>query len=224
MELNIPFYINCSFIIITFLTIYLLYKAANKAKIIFWITLPWLLVQGLLAYSGFYENTTTVPPRLILMAVPAFIFIIFLFSSKKGKQFIDQLSEKQLTILHTIRIPVEIILWSLFIVKAIPELMTFEGLNFDILAGLTAPIIYYFGYLKNTLSKSVLIFWNIACILLLLNIVVVAILAIPSNFQMLAFNQPNLAILQFPMVWLPCCVVPIVFFAHFATLRHLLRK
>ena len=40
-----------------------------------------------------------------------------------------------LTLLHIVRVPVEIVLYWLFISKAIPGLMTFNGRNFDILAG-----------------------------------------------------------------------------------------
>ncbi|TAH22438.1 MAG: hypothetical protein EAZ08_00730 [Cytophagales bacterium] len=46
---------------------------------------------------------------------------------------------KNLIYLNIVRIPVEIILFWLFVNKAIPELMTFEGRNLDIIAGITAP-------------------------------------------------------------------------------------
>ncbi|MEO8588376.1 MAG: hypothetical protein ABI432_03330 [Flavobacteriales bacterium] len=64
--------------------------------------------------------------------------------------------------------------------------------------------------------------WNIACIGLLVNIVARAVLSAPFPFQQLAFDQPNIAVLYFPFVWLPCCVVPLVLLAHLATLRKLL--
>ena len=100
--------------------------------------------------------------------------------------------------------------------------MTFEGRNLDILSGLTAPLIYYFGYVKKQLPKSVLLGWNILCLGLLINIVRLAILSAPFPFQTLAFDQPNIAILYFPFVWLPCCVVPLVLLSHLATIRKLL--
>ena len=115
------------------------------------------------------------------------LLIIFLFNSTKGKLFIDSLNIEKLTILHIIRVPVEIVLFWLFLQKTIPQLMTFEGRNFDILAGITAPIIYYFVFVKKTLSKKTLLIWNIVCLILLLNIVINALLSAPfiqyvSNF------------------------------------------
>jgi hypothetical protein len=166
--------------------------------------------------------TDTIPPRFIILVAPPLIFIIGLFVSAKGKNYIDHLDTKTLTILHTIRIPVELVLFWLFLHKAVPELMTFEGRNFDILSGLTAPVIYYFGYIKKTLGKAAILFWNLICLGLLINIVANAVLSAPFSFQQFAFDQPNKAILYFPFVWLPCCVVPIVLLSHLVTIRQLL--
>jgi len=99
--------------------------------------------------------------------------------------------------------------------------MTFEGRNFDILSGLTAPFIYYFGFVKKSLNKKIILVWNFICLALLINIVATAILSAPFTFQKLAFDQPNVAVLYFPFVWLPCCIVPLVFFSHVASIRQL---
>lgn len=92
--------------------------------------------------------------------------------------------------------------------------MTFEGRNFDILSGLTAPIIFYFGFVTKQLDRKVILIWNFICLALLINIVVVAILSAPFPFQQFAFDQPNIAVLYFPFNWLPSCVVPLVLLSH----------
>lgn len=216
-------YVPLVFGAITFITIFLFYRA-NPSRSSLFVIFSWLIFQGILAYSGFYEDTSTTPPKFALTAVPTIFFIIFLFASPSGKRFINGLDESKLTFLHTIRVVVEIVLLWLFLAGAIPEVMTFEGRNFDILAGLTAPAVYYFGYIKKKLSKTVLLIWNFACLVLLLNVVVHAILAVPSNFQQIAFDQPNLAVLHFPYVWLPSVVVPIVLFSHLVCIGKLLRQ
>ena len=215
-------YVNIAFIITTLLTIFLFYKATNNSKTTLVIIFLWILLQATLSLSGFYTITNTFPPRFALLALPAILFIIGLFVSEKGRVYIDSLDMKTLTLLHVIRIPVEICLYWLFLHKAIPQLMTFEGRNFDIIAGLTAPLIFYFGYVKNYISKTILLLWNFICLGLLLNIVVNAILSAPSAFQQFGFEQPNTAIMYFPFVWLPSCVVPLVLFAHLASIRKLL--
>ena len=221
---NLPVYINVGFVLITLLTIWLFYKATNYSKLVWIIITAWLIIQTIISLTGFYTITKTNPPHFLLLVLPALIFIILLFATNKGRIFIDNMDVKMLTLLHAIRIPVELILFGLFINKTIPEAMTFEGRNFDILSGLTAPFIYYFGFVKKTLDKKIILAWNFICLALLINIVATAILSAPFTFQKLAFDQPNIAILYFPFVWLPCCIVPIVFLSHLASIRQLHKR
>jgi hypothetical protein len=98
--------------------------------------------------------------------------------------------------------------------------MTFAGRNFDIIAGITAPIIAFLCFKAKTVTrKRLFIAWHIISLLLLMNIVIHAILSVPSPFQQLAFDQPNIAIFYFPFIWLPTVVVPIVFLSHLASIR-----
>jgi len=221
---QLPIYISIVFILITILTIALLYNATNYSKPVIITVLLWLALQGAISLTGFYTVTNVMPPRFALLLLPPIILIAIMFFSKKGKQAMDGYNVKQLTLLHIVRIAVELGLYWLYLHKAIPGIMTFEGRNFDILCGLTAPLVYYFGYVKNTLSKSVLIAWNIVCLLLLANIVVMAVLSAPLPIQQFGFNQPNIALLYFPFIWLPCGIVPVVLFAHMVALRRLLVK
>ena len=57
------------------------------------------------------------------------------------------------TFLNTVRLPIEIILLELYLNKMIPQLMTFEGRNFDVVLGITAPIVGYL-YLKKRILNS----------------------------------------------------------------------
>ena len=164
------------------------------------------------------------PPRFVLLVLPPLVVIIILFVTHSGRRFIDSLFLKTLTQLHVVRIFVEIILFWLLIYKYVPKLMTFEGRNFDILAGLSAPVIAYYGFTKNTLSKKFMLVWNIVCLLLLLNIVINAVLSAPFPFQQFAFDQPNIGVLYFPFVWLPAFIVPVVLFSHLVSIRRLSKK
>lgn len=48
-------------------------------------------------------------------------------------------------------------------------------------------------------------------------------LAAPTVVQQFAFDQPNVAILHFPFIALPGCLVPLVALSHLAAIRRLLR-
>lgn len=131
----------------------------------------WLIVQAVLSIKGFYLVTSGVPPRLAVAILPPLLFIIYLFNSTWGKKLIEDLSLQNLTYLHISRFFVEIVLFWLFKSGEIPEDMTFEGRNFDILTGISAPIVAYLHFTKQSLSRNALLVWNVIGLLLLLNVV-----------------------------------------------------
>ncbi|GAA5221646.1 hypothetical protein GCM10025777_22760 [Membranihabitans marinus] len=95
----------------------------------------------------------------------------------------------------------------------IPELMTFEGKNFDILAGITAPIIGFL-WIKKFIGKKILIIWNVLALVLVLFIFVIGILSSELPIQIFGFEQPNKAVIYFPFILLPATIVPIVIYTH----------
>lgn len=231
---HLPLYLNISFILTTLLAagmLALLLRTASKpvtsssARGIMATIVIWLIIQASLSYTGIYtDHPEALPPNIILFGVlPALTTILIIFNTRKGKQFIDRLSMQMLSYVHIVRIPVELVLYGLFINGAIPQLMTFEGSNLDILAGITAPAVGYFGIGQSKMGKTSLLVWNFICLALLLNIVVIAVLSTPSPFQQFAFDQPNVAILNFPYSWLPAFIVPLVLFAHLAAIRKLIK-
>jgi hypothetical protein len=234
MIANLPIYISIIFGLTTVATSLLFTwtirnsnseSTRKKVTPIFIGLTIWLVIQTILTLKNVYNtDTNSFPPKILLFGIlPTILTVILLFATSKGRQFIDSLPLKNLTYLNIVRIPVEIILFWLFLNKAIPELMTFEGRNFDIVAGITAPFIAYFGLTKNKLSSQIILIWNFVCLGLLLNIVVNALFSAPSPIQKFAFEQPNIAILNFPFSWLPTFIVPIVLFGHLVSIRQLLK-
>lgn len=234
---NLPIFIPVFFGLTTVLTIFLFLKSVETppqymarsgipsiGKTVLGVLIGWLVLQMIISLTGFYQKTDTLPPRFLLAVLPMLLLVIALFSSKKGENFIENLDLKALTYLHIVRIPVELTLLWLYQHGSIPEVMTFEGRNFDILSGITAPFIAYFGFTKKTLNSTVIIAWNLICLVLLFNIVVTAVLSAPTPLQQMAFEQPNRAILYFPFIWLPSVIVPLVLFAHLVVIKGLLKK
>lgn len=206
----------------TGLAVWLFYLATHHSGRVLLVLLGWLLVQGAVGLSGFYTSSNTLPPRLALLLGPPLLITAALLATAAGRRWLAGLRLEILTVLHMVRVPVELVLFGLFLQKAVPQLMTFEGRNVDILAGLTAPIVWYFAFHKKPLGRRGLLVWNVFGLVSLLNIVVNALLSAPTPLQRFAFEQPNVAILHFPFVWLPGCVVPLVLLAHLAAIRQLL--
>lgn len=212
---------SIGFVLTTIVTLWFFYKASKNKNVLIGIII-WMTVVGILGYLGFYKVENTIPPRFIFLLGPGIIFVVLLFTTKKGCAFSDSLDIKWLTLLHSIRIPVEIVLFYKYLDGYIPHLMTFEGYNFDIISGLSAPFIYYAVFKKNWVKKNGLLIWNFVSLGLLLNILTIAILSAKTPIQKLAFDQPNIGVTFFPFVWLPAIIVPIVLFSHLASIRQLL--
>lgn len=220
--LLLPPVIPLVFVISIGLALFVMFRALAGFSKFIYIIVAWLLIQAILSFSGFYLVQGGSMPRFLLMILPPLLFIVLTISTTSGRNLIGQPDLKWLTLLHIVRIPVELVLFWLFVHQAVPRIMTFEGRNPDILAGLTAPFIFYFGFVKKQLPVNIILAWNIVCLGLLLNIVVIAILSMPFPIQQFGFGQPDIALFYFPFAWLPGCLVPMVIFAHLLSIRQLL--
>lgn len=169
--------ISIFFIAITLVTAWQFYDASKRSRAAGAVILLWVIFQGVVGLSGFYQGAQTTPPKFVILIAPGLILSGLLFVSKSGRRFIDRLDVRKLTILHAVRIPVEIILYFVCAAGLIPEIMTFEGNNYDILSGLTAPLMYYLVFTRKRLGYKALLAWNFGCLALLINILVIAILA-----------------------------------------------
>ena len=227
--MNIMMEYNLLFVTIIFITTCLItvlgFYAASKSKTFLIFSLSWILIQSILGFCGFYQNINMTPPRIMLFGLlPILLIFASTFFSLNGKKFIDSIDLKLLTYCHTIRIPIEIILTLLYHKGLMSVLVTFEGTNFDILSGISAPIIVFFIFRKNTVHHRALLLWNFVCLILLLNVIVTAVLSTPSPMQLLSLAQPNVAILTFPFNLLPSFIAPLMLYAHLIAIRKILIK
>ncbi len=226
---SVPAFVSVVFMITTFVTVGIFLFAVRSTaqrstfgKSVLFVVPFWMIFQFVVGSSGFFQNTSALPPRLFVFGLApalALMALAFLFARES---FVSAFPLALITILHVIRIPVELTLSWLSQARVIPEIMTYHGTNFDIVSGLTAPLAFYFALKRSSFSRPLLIAWNLLALGLVLNVVITAILCIPSPIQRLAFDQPNVGVLYFPYIWLPTIVVPIVIFCHLASLYKLL--
>ncbi len=179
----------------------------------------WLIVTGLGAARGLFMDFTSLPPHLALVIVPALVATFFFGFGPPLRTALPLISGRQLVVLQSFRVAVELLLWSLASQQLLPELMTFNGRNFDILTGLTAPFIAWYCFRKGASSSTLLIVWNLAGLALVTNVFAHGMLAAPTRFQYFFTTPANEIIGTFPYVWLPGFLVPTAYFLHFISLR-----
>ena len=170
-----------------------------------------LALTGIAASAGLFLFGP-LPPPIFLALVPTTIATIWLARTLP----LTDVSTELLIGYQGFRILVEIFLWWGHRDGIVPGQITWEGRNFDVLTGLTAPIVAWL-HSRGRVSPLMLRIWNLAGLALLINVVVVAALSMPTPFQY--FRPANLFIAEAPFVWLPLFLVQSALFGHVALMR-----
>ncbi|MGV3590017.1 MAG: hypothetical protein ACO1OF_23615 [Adhaeribacter sp.] len=185
--------------------------------------LTWLVLLALLANQNFFSDFSTMPPRFVLAIAPPWLFIAWLATRKAFRYLLSLVPPAWPVYLQSFRAVVEIGLWMAFVAGVCPVQMTFEGRNFDILVGLTAPVAAYFFFRKK-LKFQWAVLWNIFGLALLLNIVTVAILSTPTPFRVFLNEPANTFVTTLPFIWLPGFLVPVALAMHVFSLIQIFNR
>jgi hypothetical protein len=178
----------------------------------------WLIFVSAWSASGMMSDFTKFPFNFLPVIMIPLVTVLIATFSNTFKVILSNIPGEKIIVLQNFRFFVEILLWMLFIISALPVQMTFEGRNFDILAGLTAPLIAYF-VMRKKLSRTGVIVWNVFGLLLLTNIVTVAVLSTPSPVRVFMNDPANTIVAVFPISFLPGFLVPLAYTLHFFSLR-----
>ncbi len=185
------------------------------------IILAWIVMLLLFSYQGYFRDFRQFPPKILLtMLLPIPVIMIVAFS-KPGTQLIKSVPPHWLVFIQSFRIVVELLLFMAFANGKIPVQMTFEGRNPDILTGILALLVGYFLLKRKTYATKLAIAFNIIGVLLLINILVVAVLSMPTPIRYFMNEPANTLVAEFPFILLPGVLVPIAYSMHILSLRNL---
>jgi len=201
------------FLLIASAALLLLYFGTGKNRKVLLYFFLWQIIVSMLALLQVFQQRPVLFVGVIIGTI--LLTILSLRNIKTAA-----INPKLLLAIHVLRIPVELVLYQLYLQHKVPLSMTFKGINFDIVMGISALTLLGYRLLSNKNSnRSFFIAWNLLGICFLLFIVSLAILSSPLPLQQFAFDQPNIAVLAFPYCLLPAGVVPIVLIAHLLLLR-----
>jgi hypothetical protein len=185
--------------------------------------LIWAVFVTVWSLSGKMSDFHSFPFNMApVLAVPM-IAILFFVGWKGTQPVVANLSQYDLVALQSFRFFVELLLWRLFVLNELPIQMSFEGRNWDVLTGITAVFIAYF-IKRRSISRTVLIIWNLFGLGLLINIVSIAILSMPSPSRFFMNEPANTIVTHFPVSFLPAFLVPLAYGLHFLSLRKLVKE
>jgi hypothetical protein len=231
---EVPTYLLGLFIFIT-ITVWFLFRFAlirgvavlgerkpGRAMLLSFLLGLWLMGTGMMAEKGSLQDFSQFPPMILVLVFMALILTFALAFSRVGLLVIEGAGLFWLVGFQSFRIAVEYFLHQMYLEGIVPIQMTYSGQNFDILAGLSAVIMAFQIKQKKVGPKAILI-WNILGLALLLNIVVVAILSMPTPFRYFQNEPANTFVTYLPFVWLPVFHVQAALFGHLLVFRALKR-
>jgi hypothetical protein len=188
---------------------------AARSKPVTFCMLAWMLITAALARSGILGHFNSRPPPIALLFVSGFVATIAMGMSRWVRRLIE-LPLTLLVVVQSFRVLVEILMHEAHTIGLAPIQMTWNGYNFDIFTGITALALAPFA---NRTSARLVFIWNCLGLTLLIWVVGIAIVSLPTPFQLL--RPANTWVASFPYVWLPTVLVTVALLGHIIIFRKL---
>ena len=175
----------------------------------------WLIATGLAALSGVLRG----------FSLPLFTALMILTGgvafSRVGAALMVAVGPVGLIGFQFFRVPVAMFLRGMFQAGQAPMQMTYEGINLDIFAGLTAPAMAWLVW-RGKVGSYAIWAWNALGLVLLAEAIVIAVLSMPTEFRVFTNEPPSTFATYAPYIWLPTVLAPAALLGHLLVLRWLL--
>jgi len=215
------------FLVFTLSCIWIVLKGLSKYQVpsrkFLVIVSVWILLLSLLSLSGLLNDFSNFPPRMMLVMLVPFTLIVWFVVSRQSNNLLSRVPASWIIKMQGFRVIVELFLWWAYLDQVVPVQMTFEGRNFDVLVGLSAPLVSLWWLKPSNQRLQWVLIWNVVGLILLFNIVVVAVLSMPTPMQYF-FNEPaNTVVASFPWVLLPGILVTLAFALHLLSIKQMIK-
>jgi hypothetical protein len=181
----------------------------------------YLALPGLLAARGVLADFSRVPPPFALLMLALFAATVGLAFSPLGTRLVERAPVHTLIGYQVFRVPLEFWLHSMHERGFMPEQMTWSGLNFDVVTGVTALVVASMAW-RGGAGRRMIAAWNWLGFALLLNVGWIAFSSLPTPLR--TFAEPLTLPATFPYVWLPAFLVQAALFGHLLVWRWLARN
>lgn len=213
--------------IVTYFTVVALYSRATKRFALTPAILLAVWAAASVAVAAVGKLRFSPPPAtmplLILLSLGVTVSLAF---SRFGRAYGDGLSLAAIVGLNAFRLPLELVMHRAATEGVMPPQMSYGGLNFDIVTGVSAVLVAALltsRAMSDAAKKRLAYGWNITGVLLLLTILTIALLSSPTPLRQFHNDPPNVWITQAPFVLLVTLLVPVALFSHIVLFRKLRR-
>ncbi|MEZ4454361.1 MAG: hypothetical protein R3B09_33220 [Nannocystaceae bacterium] len=178
----------------------------------------WMIVSSGLAGAGILANFTSFPPPIGRLLIAGLVMTTIAAATRVGRALATGLPLAALIGFQVFRVPAELILDELYREGVVPVQMTFEGLNFDIALGASAPLVAWL-VARGKMPRWAVRVWNFAGLGLLAAVVTIASLSMPSPIRLFMNEPTNIIVASLPWAWLPTVLLMLALFGHLLVFR-----
>ena len=195
--------------------------ARRRATVAALAVAAWMALTGLAGASG-RLSFETMPPTMPILIVATFAVVAGVVRSEAGRRIAAGAPLALLVGVQAFRLPLEMLMHRAYEEGIMPVQMSYSGLNFDIVTGLSAlllaPLVAA-GRAPAWLVRA----WNLLGIALLTNILTVALLSAPTPLRVFHNEPANVWVTRAPWVWLVTILVAMAMLGHAVIWRRLAR-
>jgi len=203
------------------------FRAAERLSLALWVGLvlsAWLMAVLLFSQGGFFLTLSLYPiPNIGLIFVPIIVGINLLAKSTAFQKLVDNIYQPWLIGVQVTRVMGAVFL-ALYARGLMPAEFAIPSGIGDIIVGATAPIVAAILFFNFPFGKILAIGWNIVGFAELTAAIILGFLTSPTPYQLLAFNNPNYFLFDFPLALVPVFAVPLSLLLHIFSLRVLLKQ
>jgi len=201
--------------------------AAKRLSLALWIglaLLAWFAAVLLLSPSEFFLALSLYPiPNIGLLFVPIIVGVTLLAKSVVFQKLVDTTYQPWLIGVQATR-AMGVVFLTLFGRGLMPAEFAIPAGIGDVIIGVTAPIVAAILFFNLPFGKKLAIGWNIIGFVDLVASNILGFLTSPTPYQLLALNNPNNLLFDFPLVLVPMFAVPLSLLLHIFSLRVLLKQ
>ena len=194
-------------------------NAARRASVISLLAASaWMAVTWIAAASGVLRQWDRTPPPFGLFVVSIVVLAFVMTYSRFGARIASGIPIWTLVLVQAFRFPLELAMHGMYTRSIMPVQMTYTGLNFDIVTGISAIPVALLA--AGGGGSRMVMAGTILGLVLLINVVTVAILGTP-RFRYFGEEHLNVWVTYPPFVWLPAVMVLAALSGHLLVFRAL---
>jgi len=187
--------------------------------------LLWQIYIYIVASTGILQDFNFPPKFVLFLVLPAFIFTGIFIGLNRKKNWITQIPEQWLIYFQSFRIIVETLFVFSVTEGVLHNNVTIEGYNYDMIMGLSAPIIAYLVFNANWLPRRALLLWNYLGLVVLASVIFVftSTIFLPEIYGETTNLMPK-EFGAYPYVTVAGFLMPVAVFMHILSIVQLKRN